>query len=211
MKKYVGLLLVALWLAVPMLAQTKVDAQQQKAITEKIGKSTSGLKDMQCDFEQVKRMKMMRKDMVSKGLMYYKTPNQLRWEYTTPYNYVFLLNKGEVNIKSSKSSKKVDVKENKIFQQVTKIILGCITGDGLRSEIDFRVEIYQSGSGYSAKLYPKKKELKQIYQHIEIFFNASLTMVSQVRMVEKTGDETLVKLLNVKTNTGVNEKVFSAL
>ena len=36
-------------------------------------------------------------------------------------------------------------------------------------------------------------------------------MVSQVRMVEKTGDETLVKLLNVKTNTGVNEKVFSAL
>ena len=96
-----------------------------------------------------------------------------------------------------------------MFRQITKIILNSITGSGLKSATDFQVEIYKTDNSYFAKLYPKKKELKQIYSVIEIYFNQSLTMVNGVKMMEKTGDVTSVKLQNVKYNQSINESTFA--
>ena len=70
------------------------------------------------------------------------------------------------------------------------------------------MEVYQSAEGYFARMYPKKKELKQIYQAIEIYFNPALTLISSVKMIEKTGDVTTVKLTNTKTNIPLDEKLF---
>ena len=95
-----------------------------------------------------------------------------------------------------------------MFRQIADIMLGSITGGGLKNTSDFTVEIFREGDSHYARLLPKKKEIKQIYEVIEIWFNPSLTMVSSVRMKEKTGDETIVKLLNVKTNGSFDDKFF---
>ena len=95
-----------------------------------------------------------------------------------------------------------------MFNQIAKVILNSITGRGLNNGADFTCVMYQNGSTYSAKLYPKKKELKQVYTVIELFFNSKF-MVTNVKMEEKTGDVTNIKLSNVKTNISINEKYFS--
>lgn len=199
----VSILTLSLW------GQTKLTNVQQKQIVEKIDKASSAMTSMQCDFIQIKRMKLLKKEMQSKGVMYYKQGNKLRWQYTSPYDYTFLMNGDKMRIKSSKSTKDIDVQGNKMFRQVTSIIINTITGGGLKSSSDFVVELYKADNNYFAKLYPKKKELKQIYQVIEIHFNSSLTMVESVLLQEKTGDTTQVKLTNVKVNATISEKVFS--
>lgn len=189
-------------------AQTKLAAEQQKQIIEKIDNSAAAVTGMQCDFIQTKSMKLLSKEMKSEGVMYFKKPNKLRWQYTSPYDYTFILNGDKVRIKSSKSTQNINVQGNKIFRQITGIILNSITGGGLKSTSDFTVEMYKSDKTYFAKLYPKKKEVKQIYNVIEIHFNPSLTMVNMVKMEEKTGDVTLVRLNNIKLNATANEKLF---
>ena len=96
-----------------------------------------------------------------------------------------------------------------MFRQITNIILNSVTGGSLKSSSDFNVEVYKKDNSYFAKLFPKKKELKQLYQVIEIYFDPALTMVNSVRMVEKTGDETRVNLINTKLNVAVDEKMFA--
>ena len=209
MKRLTITMLLASMLSLHVWGQTKLTAQQQNQILEKIEKAASASTTMQCEFTQTKSMKLLSKEMQSKGMMYFKQPNKLRWQYTSPYDYTFIMNGDKVTMKSSKSTQNIDVQGNKIFRQITKIILNCITGGGLRSAADFQVEVYKSDNGYFAKLYPKKKELKQLYQVIEITFNQQLTMVSGVKMVEKTGDVTTVKLLNVKNNPSINESTFA--
>ena len=88
------------------------------------------------------------------------------------------------------------------------MIVKSVTGGSLKSNADFQVELYKKDKTYSARMYPKKKEVKQVYKFIELTFNSGLTMVSSVRMEEKTGDVTTVRLNNVKTNTKINDKVF---
>lgn len=202
-------LLVFLSPCLPMMGQTKLTAEQQKQIVEKIDKASSAMKTMQCDFTQTKRMKMLSKDMQSKGVMYFKRPDKLRWQYTSPYDYTFIMNGDKVQIKSMKSTKNIDVQQNKMFRQITNIILSSITGGTLRTSADFTVELWQQDKSYFVKLYPKKKELKQLYQYLEIWFDPALTKVSTVKMMEKTGDMTIVNLMNTKYGVTINEKMFA--
>ena len=202
-------LLVFLSPCLPMMGQTKLTAEQQKQIVEKIDKASSAMKTMQCEFTQSKRMKMLSKDMQSKAVMYLKRPDKLRWQYTSPYDYTFIMNGDKVQIKSMKSTKNIDVQQNKMFRQITNIILSSITGGTLRTSADFTVELWQQDKSYFVKLYPKKKELKQLYQYLEIWFDPALTKVSTVKMMEKTGDMTIVNLLNTKYGVTINEKMFA--
>ena len=206
--KLLSCLLVSLSPCLPTWSQTKLTAEQQKEILEKVDKSASAASSMQCDFTQTKSMKLLSKEMQSKGVMYFKRPDKLRWQYTSPYDYTFILNGDKVQLKSAKSTKNIDVQGNKMFRQISNIILNSVTGGNLKSTSDFSVEVYKSAEGYFAKLYPKKKELKQIYQAIEIYFNPTLTMISNVKMIEKTGDVTIVRLSNTKTGVAINEKLF---
>ncbi|MBO5593423.1 MAG: outer membrane lipoprotein carrier protein LolA [Prevotella sp.] len=203
------LILLTVMSSLPLLGQTKLTAEQQKQMIEKIDKTASAMTGMQCEFTQTKSMKLLSKEMQSKGIMYFKRPNKLRWQYTSPYDYTFILNGDKVQIKSSKSTKNIDVQGNKMFRQITNIILNSVTGGSLKSSSDFNVEVYKKDNSYFAKLFPKKKELKQLYQVIEIYFDPALTMVNSVRMVEKTGDETRVNLINTKLNVAVDEKMFA--
>ena len=207
-KKLLSCFLVSLFTCLPAWSQTKLTAEQQKQIIEKVNKSASAASSMQCDFQQTKKMKLLSKEMQSKGVMYFKRPNLLRWQYTAPYDYTFILNGDKVQLKSAKSTKNIDVQGNKMFRQISSIILNSVTGGSLKSSADFSVEVCKSAEGYFARMYPKKKEVKQIYQAIEVYFNPQLTLISSVKMIEKTGDVTIVKLTNTKTNIALDEKLF---
>lgn len=189
-------------------AQTKLTAAEQQMIIKKVESASQTMKSMQCDFTQTKTMKLLKKDMQSKGVMFFQRPDRLRWQYIAPYDYTFILDGDKVHLRSQRSSQQINVQQNKVFRQITSIILNSITAGSLKSNADFSVELYKQDTSYYARLLPKKKELKQIYRWIEIYFNPRLTMVSSVKMLEKTGDVTTVKLQNVKTNIKIDAQQF---
>ena len=203
-------ILLCIMLPLGLQAQARLSAQEQEKILDRIESSASATVSMQCEFTQTKSMKMLKGEMQSRGVMYFSKPDRLRWQYNSPYKYIFILNGGKVKMESASSSQSIDVKQNKMFRQIADIMLGSITGGGLKNSSDFAVEIFRDGDSHFARLTPKKKEIKQIYESIEIWFNPSLTMVSIVKMKEKTGDETIVKLLNVKTDGSLDDKLFDA-
>lgn len=194
--------------ALSVMGQTKLTSEQEKQVLAKMDQSSKALRSLQCDFIQSKRMKILSKEMQSKGILYFKKPDKIRWQYTSPYDYTFIMNGDKVQIKSAKSTKNIDVQGNKIFRQITTIILNTVTGAGIMNSADFNVELYKSGDIYFAKMLPKKKEVKQVYSSIEVYFNSALTMVETIKMIEKSGEYTTVKLVAPKLNATINESVF---
>lgn len=189
--------------------QIKVNQQEQQRVLQQFNAASSSLASMQCDFVQTKKMRLLKNDMQSRGKMFYIKPNKLRWQYNTPYRYIFILNGNEVHIKSDNNAQTVDIQRNKMFRQLSNVILQSITGGHLSNSTDFTVEILKDNGVYLAKLTPKKKELQKLYTSIEVTFSNDLTMVKSVRMVEKTGDITTVELQNVKVNTQISETLFT--
>lgn len=194
------------------LGLTSTSAQQklnEPKVIQQINAVASNMKSMQCDFVQTKYLKMLNDKMVSKGKMYYQQSNKLRWEYTSPYSYAFVLNGSKVLISKGKRNDVINVNQSKMFKEIARIMMNSVVGNCLTDKKDFKVSLAASSTDYIATLYPQQKQMQQMFQKIILHFNKAKSTVSKVELVEKKGDKTVIELKNVKTNASINGKVFS--
>ncbi len=209
MKTFAIIALLAI-LSMNASAQTPVQASaaQQKAMIEKIMNTETSIKSIQCSFVQTKNLTMLNDKMVSKGIMIYLKPNMLRWEYISPYKYLFIINGAKVLIKSGDKKSSIDVKSSKMFQEITRIMMNSVTGKNLLSSSDFNVRMFTQKNYWIADLTPKKKQMRSMFSSIKIYFDSSNSTVSQIDMFEKSGDKTEIRLKNPQINNRINEKLF---
>lgn len=186
-----------------------VSAQNQQAIVEKINKACAEMKTMECDFVQTKYLKMLNDQMVSKGKMSYQQPSALRWEYTTPYTYTFVLNDNKILLKNNRRKDVIDVNQNKMFKEIARIMMNSIVGKCLTDDKAFKTTIEETSAEWVATLLPQKKEMKQMWSKLILHFDRTKNAVVKVEMYEKTGDRTVIDLMNTKTNHPIDQKVFS--
>lgn len=205
MKKIILSLLMLILPLTAIIAQNYTAAQ----VKQRINRVASTMNSMKCDFVQTKSLRMLKSKVVSKGVMYYCKPNKLRWEYTSPYHYVFILNGQTVWLKNSKGNSKIDVAQSKMFKEITRIMMSSVLGTCVSNNRDFKVSLSGHGNVWQAVMIPRRNPMKQMFSSITVYFDMARSMVSAVKMTEKNGDTTLITLKNVQTNTPINAKVFS--
>ena len=197
--------LMALCLCLLNLSAQKINEAKVK---QQINAVASKMKTMQCDFVQTKYLKMLNDKMVSRGKMYYQQSNKLRWEYTSPYTYTFVLNGSKVLISKGKRSDVINVNQSKFFKEIARIMMNSVVGKCLTDSKDFKVSLTGASAEYVATLYPQQKQMKQMFQKIILHFNKQNSTVSKVELIEKKRDRTIIELKNVKSNAPINAKVF---
>lgn len=191
------LALLVLWLSSAGFASaqdlkvlSEPDAQKAAAA---INSANAGVKSLQADFMQVKEMAIVKEKMVSSGKMYYQD-GSLRWEYLKPSKSVYVTDKDQM-------------KSNRMFRSMAGLMAGSLTGINL-NDPSFKVTMYSPGKGYVAELVPLKREMKQMFTKIRLFFGAD-NRVRQVELEESQG-RTLITLSNVKYNVSLDPGLFKA-
>jgi len=203
------LILTILLPAISTYGQTAPTSAEQKQMIAKIDKAAAAIRTMQCSFTQVKSMTLMKNSIKAEGTMYFKKPNRLKLAYTTPYDYTFIMADGKAYMKAAGKTTTIDVNKNKMFRQITEVIMNCMIGGKLSKTSYFKIAMYKSGGIVQFTLTPLKKELKQIYSQVTLTLNSSQTMVTKVEMKEKNGDKTTITLSDIKLNGNVSDKLFS--
>jgi outer membrane lipoprotein carrier protein len=204
MKKGLFIIYLLLTAHVTLMAQ-----QSETQIRQKISQIASSMKTMQCDFIQTKHLKMLNDEMVSKGRMYYQQGNRLRWEYTSPYTYTFIINDDKVLLKNSQRNDVIDVNKNKLFKEIARIMMNSVVGNCLNDEKNFKSSLSVSGGAWVATLLPQRKDMKQMFQKIVLHFSPKQAMVTQVELIEKNGDRTIIDLKNIRTNEAISTNMFT--
>ena len=204
MKRLLILLFVLVSVHLSLMAQQN-EAQIRQATTQ----AASTMKTMQCDFTQTKHLKMLNDKMTSKGRMYYQQTNRLRWEYTSPYSYTFILNDDKVLLKNKQRNDVIDVNKNKLFREIARIMMNSVVGTSLTDDKSFKSTIATNGNEWIASLLPQRKDLKQLFQKIILHFSKKNAMVKQVELIEKNGDKTVIELNNIRTNEKISADMFT--
>lgn len=184
-------------------------AQQKQDVIGRINKAASGLKSMSCSFTQTKYLSLLSDRMVSEGKMNYKQPNKLRWEYTTPYQYLFIFNGTKVYVGNKSRKDVIDTNSNKLFKEVARIMMSTVTGTALSNAADFSVSVEDGKTLWNVTLIPKKKEMKKMFTRIVLSFSKSDLIISEINLHEKNNDRTNIRLRNIKTNIPINENLFA--
>ena len=204
MKRYLFIILLLCSVHIHLMAQ-----HQEAQIKQKIAQVAATMKTMQCDFVQTKHLKMLNDKMVSKGSMFYQQSNCLRWEYTSPYTYTFILNNDKVLLKNKKRNDVIDVNQNKVFKEIARIMMNSVVGNCLNDEKNFKSSLSVSGGAWVATLLPQRKDMKQMFQKIVLHFSQKQAMVTQVELIEKNGDRTIIDLKNIRTNEAISTNMFT--
>ena len=184
-------------------------AQQKQEVIGRINKTASGLKSMSCSFTQTKYLSLLSDEMISEGKMNYKQPNKLRWEYTTPYQYLFIFNGTKVYVGNESRKDVIDTNTNKVFKEVARIMMSTVTGTALSNSSDFSIDVADGNTLWQITLVPKRKEMKKMFSKIVLLFNKSNLMIAEINIYENNNDRTNIKLKNIKTNGVVNETLFA--
>ncbi len=204
MKRYLILCILGL-LAVVSNAQTL----QQSDMIEQINKASAQMQSLECEFVQTKFLNILDDKMVSRGKMYYQQADKLRWEYTSPYTYTFILNQNQVLLKNDNRSDVIDVNQNRIFKEIARMMMNSIVGNCLSDAKSFKTTVEVSGNDWIATLIPLKRDMKQMWNRLVLHINPEMKVVYKVEMHEPSGDYTIIDLLDIKTNVSIRQEVFN--
>ncbi len=162
---------------------------------------------LEADFKQVKETRLLQEPEVATGHLSYRSPDRLCWEYLTPTAYKWELG----TTSSSTTSPQV--------QQLLQFIIRSISGDNLQDNANFTVtqqpalapsdafsqdNISTQNRNTSAQgsttylLVPKKRDLRQLFQSIEITLNPTTQVAERVVLTEKNGDRSTITFHNIQ-------------
>lgn len=204
MKRQIYILILSL-VALTSVAQTP---QERQAI-QQVSRAAAAIKTMQADFVQTKHLRMLGDKMVSRGRMCYQQSNRLRWEYTKPYAYTFILNGNSVMMSKGGHRDVVDVNRNKVFRKIAQMMMSSVVGTCLTDSKRFKVSMTVDKQTCTATLLPQKKDVKAMFTRIVLVFNRKTSVVSKVTMYEKNGDRTEIILDNVRIGAAVSPTEFT--
>ena len=159
------------------------------------------------DFIQEKNMSMLSEKITSKGKFWFKKNNQVRMEYTDPFQYLMIINQDKVYIKDGAKENTISTKSNKLFQQINKITVDCVQGTALNNP-DFATKVFENKGNYLVELTPVSKNLKDYFSTINIIIDKKDYSVASIEMNESSGDNTTIKFVNKEMNTILPDALF---
>ncbi len=170
--------------------------------------NTRATESIQSDFSQEKTLTMLSEKINSKGKFWYRRKDLVRMEYTQPYYYLMILNGGKIYFKDGQKENKFSAGSNKVFQEVNRILLDCVSGNMLDNP-DFQYRIFEGTGGWLIELIPVAKNLKKLYKNIHIVVDKKDYSAKTIEMDELSGDKTMIRFLNKELNAQIPDSVFN--
>lgn len=199
--------LLLLFFGVFTSAQTRMTTAEIRNFTTQISAENKKIKTLQANFVQTKKIDFLNKDLVTSGQMALQSPGLLSWRYTQPYQYSVVFKNSKIYINDQGKKSSVDAK-SKNFEKLNKLIVGSTSGN-LLNDPDFTVSYFKHGPHNIARFIPKSTQLLKYIKQVDLYFAQNQTVVSQVNMLEASGETTNIVFKNTKVNAPVPATVFS--
>jgi len=182
---------------------------EQKALVKNITAASEQLKTLRADFVQRQTISILADELLSEGKISFKQPDKLCWEYVKPYQYRFTINGNKVMTGSETNQNIIDANGNKMFNEISKIIISGINGSGIFDDNRFTAKFSVGANDYQVVLTPRQRELRQMFSDISIVFNKNDYSVNTVEIKQANGDMTHITMKNKQINIVISDEIFA--
>ena len=161
----------------------------------------SKTENISSDFVMEKHLSIAQKPLISKGHFYFKNSGFLYWSYNSPFVSGYLLEDSKVySWKYIGTKKKVeDITKQTYAKRMVEFIYMFLSMDMEKISQAYDVKELEN----SLELYPKKNVKGNTLEKIKLYFDLKNTIVTEVDIIDKSGDNTIIKFNNSLTNTDI--------
>lgn len=207
-KLCLGALLFVLGSVSATLAQSFKPVANPELVKSQIAKTAASTHSIQANFQEIRKMAVLKSEQFSEGVFYYKKSDQMRWQQTKPGSYIILINGAQFRISEAGKEKNVGG-ASKMASQIRELMIGLVNGDFQHNKA-FVQAISESNDQYQILLTPQQNRLKKRYESINLRFSKSTLRVKQITFMEKSGDQSILKFSNEKFNQEISNSLFTA-
>jgi len=126
------------------------------AFKQRFKTESSRVLSIESTFKQEKILSALTEKIVSTGKFWFKRSNRVRIEYVKPFQYTMVLNGEKMLIQDGQKQSQINVRSNKLFQQVNKIMIDCVQGTILDSK-DFTSKVFENERRFSLSLHRRRR------------------------------------------------------
>jgi len=159
-------------------------------------------------FTQEKVLTALTEKISSTGKFWFRRSNKVRIEYNKPYTYTMIMNGDKMLFRDDQKENRINVRSNKLFQQINQIVIDCVQGTVLDSK-DFSVEVFEDDKTYMLELVPTSRSLREFFSTIVLKVDKNDFTASSIEMNERSGDSTTILFKDKKLNTQFSDAVFA--
>ncbi|MDR2466387.1 MAG: outer membrane lipoprotein carrier protein LolA [Prevotellaceae bacterium] len=167
----------------------------------------SEVKTLEADFVQEKEITLLTRKLVTEGQMKYGGDKRLRIEYFEPNPFVFSMLGNRTTIKDGGARRTVSGKGRGAALQIARLTAASVNGTIFDMD-DFAVAVSENADSYLVALAPKSKTLKEYYSEILIRLSKAAFRTEELRLIEVSGDKTIMRFKNIRTNNELPDKAF---
>ncbi|MCG9912511.1 MAG: outer membrane lipoprotein carrier protein LolA [Flavobacteriales bacterium] len=179
-----------------------------ESVKAKLEKSAAETQDIFAQFKQEKNLSVLEEVIESKGTFHFKKENKVRWNYAEPFKYLIIINGQKMYTNDEGKEKEYDMKSNKMFREINKIVVGTVQGNLFKSP-DYKSEFLENQFYYHVKMVPADAKMREFLREIHLYFDKKDLTVSRLKMMEQGGDYTLVNFFGKKINEGISDSQFA--
>ena len=173
---------------------------------DQIKNAAGQVNTVSCDFIQEKHMKILANPLVSKGVLYFKVPGSLRWEYISPVRSILLMHNGKT--KRFIMRKDGFVEDSSANLQAMGFVLKEITM-WLNGRFDENPQFTATlKAGHKILLLPKEKSFSMMIQKIEIMLSDKPGIIKSVNIFENENSFTKLVFKKSILNGKIDDSLF---
>jgi outer membrane lipoprotein-sorting protein len=178
---------------------------------EDIQKAAARVASLKANFVQKKVMKILAKPLISEGRFFYRNPNNLRWEYSTPLKSILLMHNG--NIKRYIWINGQYAEDSGVKLEALGIVMEQILNwlNGQFIENKTFVPSLIPGSPSKIELLPQDKSMVNFIKRIVIELSEMPGIIQSVEIMENENSSTFIEFNNVEMNIQLPDQLFKNL
>lgn len=188
-------------------AQTKMTVAEAEVLKDKVKNHALTIQTISSDFTQYKHLDFLDNDIVTSGKLAFKSPDLVKWEYIKPFKYSVIFKNEQLLINDEGNKSNIDIGSSNTFKQLNKLIISSVKGD-MFDDTEFTIEYYKTSNTSIVYFSPKNKQFAEFIKTFHITFNTQGD-VTEVKMIEPSGDFTKIVFTNKQLNKTLADAVFT--
>lgn len=179
------------------------------AFQERLKQEASRVRSIESDFTQEKYLDIFSEKIISKGRFYYKQQNMIRMDYSSPLDYLIVINGQKLKTVSEGKSNVVNLGSNPMMNEMKGMLSACMIGDLNAIGPSYNLEYFETPTLYVVKIRPTAKNVKAYISEIVISLDKKDMAVTTLRLSENEKDYTEYRFTNKKYNTLTSDEKFT--
>lgn len=177
-------------------------------VLDRVSERQRSLMTLRARFQQTRKSRLLLSDEHSSGEFFFRAPEEVRWDYSSPDPMVVLVVGNTVRVDYPDLGKTTTTKTSKRQQRFLSMFAGSPESDELLRQFEASLTDAGSPLPYQITLIPKKGRLKNRVERVDVYVDRDRFLPAAIEYHEQNGDSTLFELRDIEVDSSFPDELF---